>query len=451
MKIEIEDLEPCKKKLTLVIPHDEYKQKANNYYQKLGQKVEVPGFRKGKIPLSMLEKRFGPEVKKEVLTQLVSDRIAKAIQEKGLRAVGAPSLIEMEAEEGTDITVSASVEVVPDFEIKSYTGIELDVKVAKVTDEEVNQVIETYRDRQAKTVSLTDRTVVQDKDFIKIDYKATVDGKPFKEGEAKDHLVQLGSKLLMEGMDEQLIGMNLNEEKDVVVDIPGELENKEIAGKKVTFQVTLKDIQKKKLPELTDEFARQANPNRNYESMDDMRQKIREELEGYEKKEGRKIAKKMLAHKITEINPIEIPSGLLQEQIKFMVKQARKKENSEAAHDHGQGEEHAHDHDVVVSEEDRKKYQDSARKVLQEELLMDRLATELNMNVDENEINAEINNFVRLLGGGDAKKKKKEWAKNGTLTRLHNRMRRDKTLESLLDKVTIKEEIVDRKEIITDN
>ena len=451
MKIEIEDLEPCKKKLTLVIPHDEYKQKANNYYQKLGQEVKVPGFRKGKIPLSMLEKRFGPEVKKEVLTQLVSDRIAEAIQEKGLRAVGAPSLIEMEAEEGTDITVSASVEVVPDFEIKSYTGIELDVKVAKVTDEEVNQVIETYRDRQAKTVSLTDRTVVQDKDFIKIDYKATVDGKPFKGGEAKDHLVQLGSKLLMEGMDEQLIGMNLNEEKDVVVDIPGELENKEIAGKKVTFQVTLKDIQKKKLPKLNDEFARQANPNRNYESMDDMRQKIREELEGYEKKEGRKIAKKMLAHKITEINPIEIPSGLLQEQIKFMVKQARKKENPEAAHDHGQGEEHAHDHDVVVSEEDRKKYQDSARKVLQEELLMDRLATELNMNVDENEINAEINNFVRLLGGEDAKKMKKEWAKNGTLTRLHNRMRRDKTLESLLDKVTIKEEIVDRKEIITDN
>ncbi|MEE2987863.1 MAG: trigger factor [Nitrospinota bacterium] len=451
MKIEIEDLEPCKKKLTLVIPHDEYKQKANNYYQKLGQEVKVPGFRKGKIPLSMLEKRFGPEVKKEVLTQLVSDRIAKAIQEKGLHAVGAPSLIEMEAEEGTDITVSASVEVVPDFEIKSYTGIELDVKVAKVTDEEVNQVIETYRDRQAKTVSLTDRTVVQDKDLIKIDSKATVDGKPFKGGEAKDHLVQLGSKLLMEGMDEQLIGMNLNEEKDVVVDIPGELENKEIAGKKVTFQVTLKDIQKKKLPELNDEFARQANPNRNYESMDDMRQKIREELEGYEKKEGRKIAKKMLAHKITEINPIEIPPGLLQEQIKFMVKQARKKENPEAAHDHGQGEEHAHDHDVVVSEEDRKKYQDSARKVLQEELLMDRLATELNMNVDENEINAEINNFVRLLGGGDAKKMKKEWDKNGTLTRLHNRMRRDKTLESLLDKVTIKEEIVDRKEIITDN
>ena len=111
MKIEIEDLEPCKKKLTLVIPHDEYKQKANNYYQKLGQEVKVPGFRKGKMPLSMLEKRFGPEVKKEVLTQLVSDRIAKAIQEKGLHAVGAPSLIEMEAEEGTDITVSASVEV----------------------------------------------------------------------------------------------------------------------------------------------------------------------------------------------------------------------------------------------------------------------------------------------------------------------------------------------------
>ena len=113
MKIEIEDVDSCNKKIKFEIPHQEYDKKVKQYYQRLGQQVKVPGFRKGKVPIALLEKQFGPDVKKEVLSNLISEELNNAIVEKDLRAVGQPHLLEVNAEEGTDITVSASIEVLP--------------------------------------------------------------------------------------------------------------------------------------------------------------------------------------------------------------------------------------------------------------------------------------------------------------------------------------------------
>lgn len=455
MKIEIEDIDSCKKQIKFDIAHADYKEKVNNYYRKLGRDMTVPGFRKGKVPISLLEQRFGPEVKREVLTELISERIADAIQEKGLNAVTAPSLLEVQAEEGTDISVSASVEVLPDFQISDYGAIELSLKVAQVTDEEVDQTIESYRQRQAKTLPITDRPV-QDKDIIEIDFKGTCDGEPFEGGEMKNHSTRLGSKMLLEELEKQLIGMKLGEEKDISAKLPETFANKKIAGKDVVFHVTLNAIFEQELPALDDDFAKKADPRKNYESMADMKTRIREELQGYEKTESRKGGKKELADKITEMNPIEIPGGLLDEQIKFMVKEANKKEPGlKKDHDHGHDHDHDHDHDhehnLAPSEEERTKYRDAALKILRQEFLMDRIGNDLKIEVSENELNAEINNFAKMLGGGDAKKMRKEWAENGTLSRLHNRMRRDRILDAVLDKVKIKEEIVDRKDIIADN
>jgi trigger factor len=133
MKIEIEDVDSCNKKIKFEIPFQEYDKKVKQYYQKLGQQVNVPGFRKGKIPIAYLEKKFGADVKKEVLSNLVSDQLNNAIVEKDLRAVGQPHLLEVNAEEGTDISVSASIEVLPTVELQDYSGMELEMKIPRVT------------------------------------------------------------------------------------------------------------------------------------------------------------------------------------------------------------------------------------------------------------------------------------------------------------------------------
>jgi len=450
MKIEIEDVDSCNKKIKFEIPHQEYDKKVKQYYQRLGREVKVPGFRKGKVPLALLEKQFGPDVKKEVLSNLISEELNNAIVEKDLRAVGQPHLLEVSAEDGTDITVSASIEVLPTIKLQDYSGIELAMAIPRITDEDVNQTIEVMRQRMAKTVTVTDRPA-QDKDLLKIDFTSKLGDQPFEGGSAQDQIIQAGAGQLIEGLDKGMIGMEIGETRDIQVQVPEDYPNKEIAGKDVDFQIVLKGIQEQKLPDLDDEFARSVE-DKNYESMDNMKQSVRSELEGFELKEARKAVKTKLAGKITELNQVDLPEGLLKDQVKFMAEQARKKQEKESGHAHHDHEhDHDHDHGIEVTPELLKQYREPAMKALQEELILDQLARDLKAEVTEEELEQEVKNMSQLLGGGNLQQIKREWEKNGILARLHNRMKRDKTLEAALEKVTIKEEIVDRKDLIADN
>jgi trigger factor len=448
MKIEIEDVDSCNKKIKFEIPHQEYDKKVKQYYQRLGREVKVPGFRKGKVPIALLEKQFGPDVKKEVLSNLISEELNNAIVEKDLRAVGQPHLLEVSAEDGTDITVSASIEVLPTIKLQDYSGIELAMAIPRITDEDVNQTIEVMRQRMAKTVTVTDRPA-QDKDLLKIDFTSKLGEQPFEGGSAQDQIIQAGAGQLIEGLDKGMIGMEIGETRDIQVQVPEDYPNKEIAGKDVDFQIVLKGIQEQKLPDLDDEFARSVE-DKNYESMDEMKQSVRSELEGFELKEARKAVKTKLAGKITELNQVDLPEGLLKDQVKFMAEQARKKQEKESSHAH-HDHEHDHDHGIEVTPELLKQYREPAMKALQEELILDQLARDLKAEVTEEELEQEVKNMSQLLGGGNLQQIKREWEKNGILARLHNRMKRDKTLEAALEKVTIKEEIVDRKDLIADN
>lgn len=450
MKIEIEDVDSCNKKIKFEIPHQEYDKKVKQYYQRLGREVKVPGFRKGKVPLALLEKQFGPDVKKEVLSNLISEELNNAIVEKDLRAVGQPHLLEVSAEDGTDISVSASIEVLPTVELQDYSGIELAMTIPRITDEDVNQTIEVMRQRMAKTVTVTDRPA-QDKDLLKIDFTSKLGDQPFEGGSAQDQIIQAGAGQLIEGLDKGMIGMEIGETRDIQVQVPEDYPNKEIAGKDVDFQIVLKGIQEQKLPDLDDEFARSVE-DKNYESMDNMKQNVRSELEGFELKEARKAVKTKLAGKITELNQVDLPEGLLKDQVKFMAEQARKKQEKESGHAHHDHEhDHDHDHGIEVTPELLKQYREPAMKALQEELILDQLARDLKAEVTEEELEQEVKNMSQLLGVGNLQQIKREWEKNGILARLHNRMKRDKTLEAALEKVTIKEEIVDRKDLIADN
>lgn len=451
MKIEIEDIDSCNKKIKFVVPHQDYKKEVDKYYQKLGREVKVPGFRKGKVPASLLEKQFGPDVKKEVLSNLISSRLNQAIAEKELRAIGQPHLLEVNAEEGTDISVSASLEVLPSVDIQDYSGMEMEMKVPRTTDEEVDQTIETFRQRKAKTIEITDRPV-QEKDLIKVDFTSKMGDQPFEGGTAQDQAIRVGSGQLIEGLDKGMVGMKIGENREIQVQVPEDYQDKEIAGKDVDFNVTLKGIQVQELPELNDEFARELDAEKKYESLEDMKAKVRVELEDYERNEAKKIVKKILADKLAEQNPVELPEGLIKEQVKFMSDQANKKQGKEAKHDHGQDHDHDHDHEEEVPPELIEKYKEPAVKALREELILDQLSRDLELEVTPEELDQELQNMAQLLGGGgNLQQMKREWEKNGVLARLHSRMKRDKTLNSALEKVTLKEVMVDRKDLIADN
>jgi len=446
MNTKIEDIDSCKKKIKFDIAYKDYQAKVQSSYLALARQVKVPGFRPGKAPMSMLEKRFGPNVKKEVMTQLVSERLAEVIEEKGFRSVSPPKILEVEAEEGTDISVSASVEIVPDFKINDYSKVEIPIEITRVTDEDVNQAINYQRERQGTKVQVLDRPV-EDKDFVKLDFNGTLNGEAFEGGKGSDHIVQIGSEYLLKDMGNQLIGMSVDEEKDIPVQIPENYSsNKSIAGKEVIFHVSLKGIQKNQLPELNDDFAKNIEPKDKFASLEDMKLQIRSQLEEHARGDAHREAKKIVAKKITEMNPIEVPEGLVEEQIKHMVIQALKKEQQAKNQTESINEEEIH-----VTDSQNKEHRENAIQLLQQELVLDQLASNLNINIDESELNAEVNNMVRMLGETNAHKMKKQWEQNGVLARLQSRIKRDKTLDAVMKEVQIKEEVVDRKEDIDNN
>ena len=446
MNTEIEDIDSCKKKIKFDIAYKDYQAKVQSSYLALARQVKVPGFRPGKAPMSMLEKRFGPNVKKEVMTQLVSERLAEVIEEKGFRSVSPPKILEVEAEEGTDISVSASVEIVPEFKINDYSKVEIPIEITRVTDEDVNLAINYQRERQGTKVQVLDRPV-EDKDFVKLDFNGTLNGKAFEGGKGSDHIVQIGSEYLLKDMGNQLIGMSVDEEKDIPVQIPENYSsNKSIAGKEVIFHVSLKGIQKNQLPELNDDFAKNLEPKDKFASLEDMKLQIRSQLEEHARGDAHREAKKIVTKKITEMNPIEVPEGLVEEQIKHMVVQALKKEQQAKNQTESINEEEIH-----VTDSQNKEHRENAIQLLQQELVLDQLASNLNINIDESELNAEVNNMVRMLGETNTHKMKKQWEQNGVLARLQSRIKRDKTLDAVMKEVQIKEEVVDRKEDIDNN
>ena len=446
MNTKIEDIDSCKKKIKFDIAYKDYQAKVQSSYLTLARQVKVPGFRPGKAPMSMLEKRFGPNVKKEVMTQLVSERLAEVIEEKGFRSVSPPKILEVEAEEGTDISVSASVEIVPDFKINDYSKVEIPIEITRVTDEDVNQAINYQRERQGTKVQVLDRPV-EDKDFVKLDFNGTLNGEAFEGGQGSGHIVQIGSEYLLKDMGNQLIGMSVDEEKDIPVQIPENYSsNKSIAGKEVIFHVSLKGIQKNQLPELNDDFAKNIEPKDKFASLEDMKLQIRSQLEEHARGDAHREAKKIVGGKITEMNPIEVPEGLVEEQIKHMVVQALKKEQQAKNQTESINEEEIH-----VTDSQKKEHRENAIQLLQQELVLDQLASNLNIKIDESELNAEVNNMVRMLGETNAHKMKKQWEQNGVLARLQSRIKRDKTLDVVMKEVQIKEEVVDRKEDIDNN
>jgi len=445
MKCEVEEIDACNRKLKIEIPLGDYQSKLKAYYQKLGREVKVPGFRPGKVPASIMEKRFGPEVKQEVLTQMVSDSISQGIQDNKLRAMGDPSIVEINAEEGTDITVTANVEVLPPIEINDYKDLEVSLKIPKITDEDVEKMIDAYRQQKAKSIQVTDRASQKD-DLINIDFDCSLDGQPIKEGSAKDYIIQIGAKNLVEGFDEQVIDMKLDDERTFQLPMPEDHSNAAIAGKEVEFKVLLKGIQIKELPELNDEFAQTANPKKVHNNIEEMRQGIRDDLLAFERTQAKKASRKEMEEKLGEANPINIPEKLVKEQIAFMV---NKEKQAATGNPVDPEAENARTADTITPEEE-KKHREGAIKILQQELVIGQLSDDFNTEVSEEDLNREMTSFAQMMGS-NLKKLKKEWSESGAMLRLHSRMRREKTLDQLIDRVKVTEEMVDRSELEVNN
>ena len=293
MSLQVENLEHNMAKLTITVSAEEVEKALQAAYLKQRSKVSLPGFRKGKVPRQMIEKMYGPEVfYDEAANHMISEAYGKAYDECELEIASQPTIDVVQLEKGKDFIFTAEVAVKPEVKLGEYKGLKVDKVSTRVMQKEVDEEIEKERERNARTVEVTDRAV-QDKDIVTLDFEGFVDGVAFEGGKGENYPLTIGSGAFIPGFEEQLIGAEIDKETEVKVTFPEEYQAKELAGKEAVFKCTVHEIKAKELPELDDEFAsevsEEAETLENYKAEVKAKIKERKENEGKEKKENQAV------------------------------------------------------------------------------------------------------------------------------------------------------------------
>lgn len=322
MKVDVEEVSPVKKVLHVEIPKEDVTQRLNTAYKNLKSSVNLRGFRPGKVPLSILERRFGSQIHAEVSGELIQNSYGKALGEASLKPVGEPSLDQPQVlEKGQPYRYSATVEVCPVLEDLTLKGLELEERTHTVNDEEVDAQLEVLQKRSAQLRDVEEDRPARDQDIVIIDYEGFKDDKPLEDaGKTDNFQVEIGSGRMLPEFDEQLVGMKANETKEIRVHFPEDYYNRGLAGQDVTFKVTLKEIKEEVLPELDDEFAKDLGE---YETLAALKEAVKEDLEKKYEMETQRQLREQVTDALIAQSEFELPETLIESELAKMVKDAQ--------------------------------------------------------------------------------------------------------------------------------
>jgi trigger factor len=321
MQINVEALSKIKKKINFEIPAERVTAEIEKAYDEIRKKVAIKGFRKGKVPMAVLEKHYSAKMEEDVLKNLVNDTYFKTLIDQKIYPVSHPQIDSAELKKGEAFKYSATVEVFPEIEVKDYTS--LAVKKEKFAQDEtvVEKRLQEMREGMAQQKPVEGRPAAQG-DFVTIDFKGFVGGVPFDGGEANDHVLELGSGSFIPGFEEQLVGMEAGTDKEIVVTFPADYGSEDLAGKEVTFAVSLKGIKEKELPLLDDEFAQQFGE---FETLDQLKTKLSEMHDLREKERIDNDLRERLVKALIEKNDIEVPDALVEKQLHMMLENTKRR------------------------------------------------------------------------------------------------------------------------------
>ena len=317
MSLQVERLEHNMAKLTIEVPAEEVEKALQAAYLKERGKISLPGFRKGRVPRQMIEKMYGPEVfYDEAANRMISDAYAKAYDECELELVSQPKIEITQLEKGKEFIFTAEVAVKPEVKLGEYKGLKVDKVSTRVTQKEVDEEIDKERERNARTIDVTDRAV-QDKDQITLDFEGFVDGVAFEGGKASDYPLTIGSGAFIPGFEDQLIGANIDEEKEINVTFPEEYQAKELAGKAAVFKCTVHSIKAKELPELDDEFV--SDVSEKSETVDAYKAEVKAKIKERKENEGKQKREDQSVEQAVANAEMDIPEAMISFQSRQMV------------------------------------------------------------------------------------------------------------------------------------
>ena len=318
MDVKVEEVNALTRKVTITLPADEVKGKIDKAYAKLQKEAKMKGFRRGKVPRSVIEKTYKPQVQAEVGEELVQETYFDIIEKQDFDPVVHPEIDEPAFNDDGSFTYVAKVDIRPDFELGEYKGIEVEEVDTEVEEGAIDFELSRIQREMAALKNVEDRAVAMD-DVVVVDYQGYHKGNPMKHVKNEDFTVDVGKGQMDPEFEAKLIGMKKGEEASHEVEFPEKHPNPILAGKKVEFRIEVKDVKERVLAELDDEFAKDVNEK--FETLDDLKEMIRERLEGDKKSAADGELNDRIMKKLLETHEFEVPERLVRFEVEQMIKQ----------------------------------------------------------------------------------------------------------------------------------
>jgi trigger factor len=382
MKVTVEELSPSRRALHIELPLDRVTAQLEAAFRDLTQKLQLPGFRKGKVPREIIQRRFQADVKEEVLRELIPDSYREALAQVALQPVSQPQVDEVHFHEGEPLRYRAVVEVKPSVEVRDYRGLTLSRDKLEIADQEVDRALEQLREEAAEYVPMEGWPALRD-DLVILDHEGTIHGKPIKGGSGKNQAMILGYEGDLPGFSEQVLGMQKGDEKRFSLTLPEGFARKDLAGRTADFRVMVKEVKKRRLPELNDEFAKSAG---DVDSLPALRNKLRQELLARKRREQESGLKRALLEKLAAAHELEVPEAMVEAEASSILQEMVMALRSTG----GRIEGLAKDPEALQA-----KAREAGRKRAKESLLLEAVAKQEGLTVSEEEIEAEIEAVAR--------------------------------------------------------
>jgi trigger factor len=426
MKTELTDVSETRKTITIEIPSDVVDAEINRIARNYTKQVRVPGFRPGKVPATVVKQRFRDQILHDVMHGLIPRAVDDALQERGIEPVETPNIRDIALEEGRPLTFTANVETVPSFDPGDVSTISLRTADSSVDEDAVDKTLERLRERAAKFEPVEGRPIGEG-DTVVLDIERRTAGDEADRHEGVN--VEIGASANPPGFDAELIGLNAGDDKTFTVRFPDDYAVKELAGTEVSYSVHVKEIRRKVLPTIDDEFARDLGE---FESLEALRTRVREDMEKEAEEAANRQVRSELLKQLAERVTFELPPSLIERELDRRLEEFARQlmqqgvDPREAGLDWGQF---------------RESQRDAARTAVASALVLDELARRENLTVSSEDVDKEIEEFAQRSGRTPAAVRA-QIEKEGGLGRLTAGLRREKAVDLAISRAKMAETLI---------
>lgn len=387
MSFKVDTMEKNMAKLTIEVEAAEVEKAIQKAYTKQKGKISVPGFRKGKVPRSLVEKMYGVEIfYEDAVNEMIPTAYSEAAEQSELEIVSRPKIDVVTIKSGENFEFTAEVAVKPEVELGEYKGIEVEKKEVTVSDEEIQEEIDKTREQNSRMITVEDRAV-QDGDITKVDFEGFVDGVAFEGGKGTDYPLTIGSHTFIDTFEDQLIGKNIGEETEVNVTFPEEYQAEELKGKPAMFKVTVKEIKYKELPELNDDFVQDVSE---FNTVDEYKADVKAKITERKENEVKAEKEDAVIAKIIDSAKMDIPEAMVEFQVENMLDDYARRLQQQ-----GLSIEQYMQYTGMTVDKMKEQMEPQAQKRIQSRLVLEAVAKAENIEVTDDDMNKEIEEMAK--------------------------------------------------------